>query len=364
MPRVAELDKHRRRRRLPVWKCLLFTVVANAMVLGLIAVLAECTWRLLAPTTRYMQLSDMPLVDMGWLQFSQDTALGWELNPRCAGHNALGLRGRECTCARASDRWRIAVIGDSVAYGLGVESEMAYPAILETILTQTGETPVEVLNFGVPGYNTAQEYAMLKNRVLAYDPDVVVMMFTTDDCETTPIIIDVDGELCLFRNQLEGLWLFNNSIHWYTFRHSHVYRFLYKQMVLAVIPSGQSFEDVYIKPDVAWKTVLRTAALCERRGIRFVLVLSPLLRPFCEPIEQLQPAIDAMQRIQQLAARSSLDVVDLGPLYDQHVGQLKLANLPLDYEHLNPRGHQLVANVLAERLLRLRKTGRPGTRRS
>ncbi|HEY5657362.1 MAG TPA: SGNH/GDSL hydrolase family protein, partial [Myxococcota bacterium] len=37
------------------------------------------------------------------------------------------------------------------------------------------------LNFGVPGYNTAQELALLEARVLAFEPDVVILQYTIND---------------------------------------------------------------------------------------------------------------------------------------------------------------------------------------
>ena len=46
----------------------------------------------------------------------------------------------------------------------------------------------EVLNFGVIGYNTAQEYARLRNRAIKFRPSLVVVYYVFNDPEIyTPI---------------------------------------------------------------------------------------------------------------------------------------------------------------------------------
>jgi hypothetical protein len=39
----------------------------------------------------------------------------------------------------------------------------------------------EVINFAVPGYNTAIEVEVFKQECLRYDPDLVIMHFNTND---------------------------------------------------------------------------------------------------------------------------------------------------------------------------------------
>ena len=46
-----------------------------------------------------------------------------------------------------------------------------------------GDGPVEVLSFGVPGYNLDQEIETLRSRALVYQPDVVIVAFCLNDLE-------------------------------------------------------------------------------------------------------------------------------------------------------------------------------------
>jgi len=334
-------------RKSPLWKRILFIVAANLFVLAALAVVGEVACWLFAPQVEYGTLPDWA---MEMLQFSDDIYLGWELRPGVLDHNSAGFRGREIEPDKPPGAWRIAVLGDSVTYGLHVAADAAYPSVLESLLDEAGAGPVEVLNCGVPGYNTFQEYTLLKTQVLAYEPDLVVLTFTPDDVETSPVIINIGGRRCLFRNQFEGVGLLNNSVHWFVFRHSHLYRFLYKRLVLAFAAEEDDFEAVYVRPDVQWENVLRVAELCHRHETPLLLVLSPFLLPLegdADP-EEIARYRRAFDRIRKLAAAAGLDVLDLGPLYEKHAGRLKIR--PEDHEHLNPLGHRLVAEALRERM--------------
>jgi lysophospholipase L1-like esterase len=80
---------------------------------------------------------------------------------------------------------RVAVLGDSIAFGYWVAEKDAFPRQLETMLAETrGAGPrVEVLNFGVPGYNLDQEIERLRTKALESSPDVVVVALCLNDLE-------------------------------------------------------------------------------------------------------------------------------------------------------------------------------------
>jgi hypothetical protein len=65
---------------------------------------------------------------------------------------------------------RIVVVGDSVAFGSGVDDADTFSERLQT----TGSS-FEVANLAVSGYGTDQELLRLEREGLALDPDVVVL---------------------------------------------------------------------------------------------------------------------------------------------------------------------------------------------
>lgn len=96
--------------------------------------------------------------------------------------NSHGYRDLERTLEKPPGTWRIAVLGDSVTFGWGVRLEDVFTQRIEKRFNQRPDRyTYEVLNFGVPAYNTAQEVADFEAHGLAYDPDVVLLIFVDND---------------------------------------------------------------------------------------------------------------------------------------------------------------------------------------
>jgi hypothetical protein len=96
--------------------------------------------------------------------------------------NSDGLRDREHTKAKPSDTVRIAVLGDSFSEAMHVPMEQTFWSQLERKLQECNAFPgkkVEVINFGVSGYGTAQELMTLRQKVWDYSPDIVMLAFAT-----------------------------------------------------------------------------------------------------------------------------------------------------------------------------------------
>jgi lysophospholipase L1-like esterase len=98
--------------------------------------------------------------------------------------NSDGLRDREHAKTKPANTFRIAVLGDSYAEGLQLPFENTFCALLERKLRDCaalGGKDVEVVNFGVSGYGTAQELITLRHNVWQYSPDIVLLAFTTNN---------------------------------------------------------------------------------------------------------------------------------------------------------------------------------------
>lgn len=95
--------------------------------------------------------------------------------------NSRGLRGPELPAAAAHDGYRVAVLGDSWTVGVNVEEGETYAARLAVAL-EAAAAPrhVELLNFGVIGAR-AETGARLLPRVLALDPDLVILAYAQND---------------------------------------------------------------------------------------------------------------------------------------------------------------------------------------
>jgi hypothetical protein len=92
-----------------------------------------------------------------------------------------GLRDRSYARAKPPGVFRIAVLGDSVAFGWGVALEETFPKRLEARLNGRAAGRYEVLNFGVPGYNPYTEAKLPAGVAMGYAPDVVLVQFCSND---------------------------------------------------------------------------------------------------------------------------------------------------------------------------------------
>jgi lysophospholipase L1-like esterase len=122
--------------------------------------------------------------------YQTSVTLGWDLLPNWEGEikttkvstNSFGMRDDEFPLEKPDGNIRILVIGDSFTFGLGVDQSTCYSEQLEQILNrQESEFIYSVLNGGVGGYNTEQEMKWLKEKGLAFEPDVVIVGFVLND---------------------------------------------------------------------------------------------------------------------------------------------------------------------------------------
>lgn len=103
------------------------------------------------------------------------------IEPVTVKTDSNGLREDEEHAFEKEGTFRIALIGDSITFGMYVEQNETYGHVLENLLNEKSETEYETLNFGVPGYNTIQESEVVREKALIYDPDIVLMAFVSND---------------------------------------------------------------------------------------------------------------------------------------------------------------------------------------
>jgi lysophospholipase L1-like esterase len=108
--------------------------------------------------------------------YINDPLLSYRVGTWSGGVNSRGFRDREHPLKKASGVYRILALGDSFAFGV-VPLEENYLTLLEAYLNADQNTPVEVINAGVPGYNIAEEYQLLVNLGLKYEPDLIMLNF-------------------------------------------------------------------------------------------------------------------------------------------------------------------------------------------
>lgn len=165
-------------------------------------VAGELALRVLAPQRPVFELR-------GLHEFRPDRPWLYGLRPGAEGRleatgaplyriNADGFRGPRVARPRPPGGTRVVVMGDSVAFGYGVDEAATFPRVIEAELARRApEARAEVVNLGVGGYNAWNEAELLKDVGLGFEPDLVLVQFCINDLNDPTVHFDAQTRLAL-----------------------------------------------------------------------------------------------------------------------------------------------------------------------
>src|ERR1700686_2665938 len=157
-------------------KAILFRFAAVLISLVIVALLGEVALRLFAPRlgvevdekNRFYRFDH----DLGWTPLENVTRVEKE-NRYDVHQNQFGLRAPDdMQLKKTSGRKRVLVLGDSYVWGVGASQEELFTA------PEVYGTNDELINCGVSGYGTDQEYLFYLLKGQKFDVDQVVLAFT------------------------------------------------------------------------------------------------------------------------------------------------------------------------------------------
>jgi hypothetical protein len=256
--------------------------------------------------------------------------------------NAAGYRDLERTTERRPGVGRVLSLGDSFAWGAGVEFDDAYPQRLERGLTRRRGTPWEVVNLALPGMNTVDHAAQLAQEGLAYRPDLVLLGFVLNDSE--------DAVAAEARRAAD--WESEPGPRLGPLDHSALFRMVHVRLWA----TGENrrrvtgYRSMYGDDAPGWiaaKTALRSmGTMCRTHGVPFVVAIFPL---FGNPLDDRYPFPEIHRKVSDAAAEAGAKVVDLLPAYRGLRWDLLVVDGAND-EHPNEIAHRIAANTLLRAL--------------
>jgi hypothetical protein len=168
---------------------------------------------------------------------SENPNLVYELNKNYPEINSFGMRDDNFEVDSIKDRYRIAVIGDSHTYSVNVKNiAETFPSQLEKYLNHTtGRRMVKVLNFGVPGYNTAQEVEVLKAKALLFKPSMIILQYCINDTHICNYIQPEDKKLNLLMHKSQFVVLLWKNILYSHFGKAYLLDWIGKQFPDALL---------------------------------------------------------------------------------------------------------------------------------
>ncbi len=326
--------------------------------------------------------------------------------------NSHGFRDRERTIAKPPGTYRIAVVGDSFSEALQVDLDDTFWSVMERSLAKSWQAAgcrVEVLNFGVSGYGTAQALEMLRHYVWDYQPDLVMLEFlAANDVSNNSQQLQQDRIRPYYTWDGERLVLDNSFLQepervrfqtsrWIRLKdavvhHSRVaaliYQWRHRQHVPPPTTDGDEpglVMDAFRAPDdpawsEAWavtdRLVVEMARQVRARGAEFVVLMANCgveVDPQDTAREQLMQRLGVSdllypeRRMAALGAAHDIPVICLAEAMRAYSQEHQVylhgfINNGLGTGHWNETGHQVVGELAAAHLTRLWSDGPPRMR--
>lgn len=287
--------------------------------------------------------------------------------------NSKALRDYEREYKKG-DKFRILGLGDSFAFGHGVNLEQTYLAILEDKLQKNISNDIEIIKAGFPGGGPSHYLTFLKSEGYKYSPDIALLsFFIGNDIYSERI----DSEISSFKSSKQKSKLdLKNDLKTFLRKNLHLYSFIVdriktapsirKFLVKKGIASGVigSYVIDILKIDYSniykekWKKVLNILKEINKEN-RLVLIIIPTREQVDEnrlnlalrQIGYSTKEIDIRHPNKILidfCKTNNIPYIDLLPSFREYY---KKDNQELYFEidpHFNIRGNKLVAEMLYE----------------
>lgn len=305
-------------------------------MLGVLLALAVAAWQ---GETRFRVYARDHLAVQ---RFQPDPLIGFTFAQDCEEVNAEGFRTPQVPPRAAADEFRILCLGDSFAAGGGPSEASLFPNVLQQVLqVRAPRRTVRVINTAVDGYNLAHMTRVLRTYADRYQPDVLMVAFYPDGGRS-----DVTRTVPAWRVAVRRLLFRSALCRWVTLR-------LYRAEGFGAWQPLVPYEDS--DPMKATRAGIRAIrSLAAARGIPILATVAirteddtsrrdPPIRPFASTPAELRQAVD------EAAAGPGCATVWLE---DSPLRREPPAQVMQDGRHLNVRGHERVAHLLADELRR------------
>jgi len=300
---------------------------------------------------------------------------GSDYNNKLIRINSYGHHDDDFPLKKGVREFRGVMLGDSITMGHGVTREETFANQLEALLNSKSRMSAQIINTGVQGYATFQEYNAFLDS-LVFEPDFVAIGFCMNDL-VEPFAVDqrfggvgVDYHGITQASSVLTSYLLNETgygrlVQYVRNRHKSIELAKREEIFSLKEATQASFDDSKFSEN--WRITLadldKLYAAAKERNIRIVLLIFPFT------FQLTNAKFQEPQRILSEHAKSrDVDVIDFTKvfeklLFDDDVVQLltqkgfsdkeirglywnKIQRYFLDSDHYTVEGHKVVASIL------------------
>lgn len=312
-------------------------------------------------------------VSAGEVRFSYNPILAYELVPGFRDINMDGFRSPIVPLKKSAGVRRLAMLGDSVAFGYGgipVTETMSLQLVNQ--LNTKSNQKYEIINAGVGGYNTIQEAELFRTKVKKFQAEIILLELTIAN-DYLPKTFDYDA--LILREEAKNRLITYNFFDLaaksnQSFYSSYTYRYLVyikafiksdiendkkiNRLDLVDLPSykkedwDRAFNTLLAEKNKKgpWEksTIIQDGFKLLKKSLdypaRVIVVVVP---EFKNLLETSQETLNKHQDVTKWAKENSFEVIDLLPCYQQFLKNSSEKIDTGDAIHPNVLGHKIAA---------------------
>ena len=290
-------------------------------------------------------------------RLSENKDLVYELNPNSELKleedgieikiNAFGFRDKNYSLNKG-DKKRVIFVGDSLTYGWFINLDETYHKQLEELL-HSQNYEVDVMGMGIVGYNTVQEYHLIKEKVLKFNPDIIVLQICANDFQRTlGIKKETKGEhyiLIPYRDVAIPYVLARSPITHFLMRRSHLYKFINLKLELLIKKWNKNYtpNDYFLMgEEKSFRYLKKIKNFLDEQGIKFCAVIFP-----SKKTRETYRHASLHKRIGSVLTNLQVPYIDLYRKFNI----TRPADIWVDKSHPNGKGNLIAAKALLDFLL-------------
>lgn len=253
--------------------------------------------------------------------------------------NSLGLSEHEIEKKKGS-KFRILAIGDSFTEGVGVSYEDTWVKQMET---RWKKQNVQTFNAGIGGSDPVYEFALYRDKLTAYKPNIVVLTINSTD------ITDIIGRGGFDRFHADGT-AGKDSPSWeWIYASNHLFRMIMNAAFgynRGLVKNARSEEMKQKAVQILKKTITKFEELTAKENTKFMVVLHPSLHEFDDG---KHTAFYGHKELTNYLKTKGIHYVDVSREFKKLGKSIPDYYYPLD-THFNKKGYALFGKTVYEEM--------------